>query len=573
MNIGLKRESFKYSGEIDKSLFDKKSISLKCVRNSFTAFQLVIESTEPCTVCMTDSPAFTIYPKRPIHRINSSFKGLGPVSIKNINMLSDDSGIQRADCIENRDYIHMETGKINSFWCETPIPKDTAPGIYQGKVSVFRRKLFENEAIEFSMDLTLEVVDISLPDPRDYTMHLDLWQHLSNIARKHDVRLFSDAHFNIIENYVKSLARLGQKAVTVIASDIPWSGQRTFNDLDKPTDLFEYSLITVVKNKNGIYSYDYSIMDRYIEMCFSHGIDKKIEVFGLCGIWMTEENGFGKAAQDFPDGVRIRYFNKTTGTYSYMDKSQDIRLYINNLYKHFIEKNWLDKVRITADEPGDIELYRKTIQSILEEAPGFKLSIAINKADFTTEFDDVLSDVTPSLKCLAEDYDFIKANLIGNDGKQVSWYVCCHPHFPNTFLQSHLLESRLIGILTSLFGLDGFLRWNFTVWPENPREDLVFRSGEWFTGDMNFVYPGSDGSPLLSIRYKALLRGIEDFELMTMAKRNSACPDEIIYSLILGDTTLKQLSDTGYDNPHLGRPFSIDADDYDAFRELLYKVL
>lgn len=234
---------------------------------------------------------------------------------------------------------------------------------------------------------------------------------------------------------------------------------------------------------------------------------------------------------------------------------------------------WIEKVRITADEPADIELYRNTIQIIQEEAPGFKLSIAINKADFTTEFDDIISDATPSLQCLAEDYEFIKENLMGKPGKQVSWYVCCGPHFPNTFLQSHLLECRLIGIMTSLLGLDGFLRWNYTVWPENPRKDLKFRSGSWFTGDMNFVYPGNSGNPLLSLRYKSLLRGIEDYELMTMAKEKGSCPSDDIYKLLLGETTLKQLADIGYSHPEMEKPFSIQADDYDTFRDMLYMVL
>ncbi|MCD6322429.1 MAG: DUF4091 domain-containing protein [Clostridiales bacterium] len=573
MRLGLKEESFKFTGITDDTLFKNKSISLKSTKNSFSAFQIIFECDEACTLCMTDSPAFTIYPERLIYRISASFKDIGSLTINDVSLLPDDDGILRADCIENRDYINVGSGQPINFWCEASIGSEVSSGFYNGAINIYKRNLFQTESLIKSLNIDLEVLDITLPDPANYEMHLDLWQHLSNIARKHDVRLFSETHFDIIENYTESLARLGQKAITVIATDIPWSGQRTFNDLNKPTDLFEYSLISTTKTQNGNFIFDYAVMDRYIEMCFSYGINKKIEVFGLCGIWMTEENGFGKVSADFPDGVRIRYINESDGTYSYMASESDIRLYIHSLYNHFVKKGWLEKVRITADEPGDIELYRKTIKIILEEAPGFKLSIAINKADFTTEFDSVMSDATPSLKCLATDYDFIKENLIKNEGKQVSWYVCCHPFFPNTFLQSHLLESRLIGIMTSLFGLDGFLRWNYTAWPEKPREDLVFRSGEWSTGDMNFVYPGNSGHPLLSLRFKALLRGIEDFELMTMAKHKNICPDKEIYKLLLGETTLKQLSDTGYFHPELGKPFSTDAKDYDTVRNMLYNVL
>ncbi|MDX1357747.1 MAG: DUF4091 domain-containing protein [Clostridia bacterium] len=572
MNTGLLREDFKYTGTKEESLFNEKSIVLKCIRNSFAAFQLIIDAGESCTVAMTDEPVFTIYPENPLYRIYAAIDGIGAVTIQNETLLPDDDGIPRADCIENRDYIHIQAGNPAVFWCEIPIPEDTEPGAYTGYVRIFTRKLFDEEKLVAEHAVSIEVVDIKLPKPNEYRLQLDLWQHLSNIARKHDVRLFSDDHFEIIGKYTASLARLGQKVITIIATDIPWSGQRTFNDLGKPTDLFEYSLIRTFKGKYG-FRFDYSIMDRYIEMCFSHGIDSRIEVFGLCGIWMTEENGFGKAAPDFPDGVRIRYLDEITGTYSYMNSAAGIRLFIRSLYNHFIEKGWLDKVRITADEPGDIDLYKKTVSIILEEAPGFKLSIAINKAEFTTEFDDAMSEATPSLKCLAADYDFIKENLLGRDGKQVNWYVCCHPHFPNTFLQSHLVESRLIGIMTSLFGLDGFLRWNYTVWPEKPREDLVFRPGQWYAGDMNFVYPGNNGSPLLSLRYKALLRGIEDFELMAMAKDIGVCPDDEIYTLLLGETTLRELAEIGYDHPEKGRPFSTDGEDYDKFRELLYEAL
>ena len=184
-----------------------------------------------------------------------------------------------------------------------------------------------------------------------------------------------------------------------------------------------------------------------------------------------------------------------------------------------------------------------------------------------------MSDATPSLRCLANDYDFIRENLINRDDKKVCWYVCCRPHYPNTFLKSHLLESRFICILTSLLNLDGFLRWNYTVWPENPRQDLLFRSPGWLAGDMNFVYPGNNGSPLLSLRYKALLRGIEDFELMTMAKNKNLCPTEEIYELLLGNTTLQQLSDLGYNEDEPDKPFSTKGSDYSTIREMLYNVL
>ncbi|HRX41145.1 MAG TPA: DUF4091 domain-containing protein [Clostridia bacterium] len=568
LELALLEESYKHAlpGNFPSG---RESLKLSSVKNSFTAFQAVLQSDEAFDICLTDAASFSIYPKNKQLRVSSEFTGIGEVQVSFVTPVEDDDGILRWDCIENGDYYHVGAKQHCNLWCETSVPADTPAGTYDGFFRVYSHEMFETEKLIHEEKMKLTVHDLTLPSPAQYRMHLDLWQHLSNISRKHDVRLFSEEHFSVLENYVASLAGLGQKNITVIATEIPWSGQRTFNDLDEPTDLFEYSYIRTYRNKDGSFTYDYTAMDRYISLCMKHGIKDRIEVFGLCGIWMTEENGYGKVAADFPDGVRIRYLDTETGCHGYMDSETQIRNFIRELYKHFTDKGWLDLVRITADEPADLEIYRKTIKLILEEAPDFRFSIAINKAEFTTEFDSVMSDATPSLKCLAQDYDFIRQNLLNREDKMVSWYVCCRPHFPNTFLKSHLLESRLICILTHYLGLSGFLRWNYTVWPENPRKRLVFRSPDWLAGDMNFVYPGNDGRPLLSLRYKALLRGIEDFELLCMADDSSVSSRDFVWENILRKTTLKELSDSGYDESCPDRPFSIQPEDYENLRKLI----
>jgi hypothetical protein len=38
------------------------------------------------------------------------------------------------------------------------------------------------------------------------------------------VPLWSEAHFQLIKDMASSLATLGQKAVTVLAGEIPWKG-------------------------------------------------------------------------------------------------------------------------------------------------------------------------------------------------------------------------------------------------------------------------------------------------------------------------------------------------------------
>ena len=65
--------------------------------------------------------------------------------------------------------------------------------------------------------------------------------------------------------------------------------------------------------------------------------------------------------------------------------------------------------------------------------------------------------------------------------------------------------------------LHGFLRWNYTVYNKDPRNDL--RYGTFPAGDINFVYPANNGGALLSLRYKALKRGFDYYEMLEALKR------------------------------------------------------
>ena len=55
-------------------------------------------------------------------------------------------------------------------------------------------------------------------------------------------------------------------------------------------------------------------------------------------------------------------------------------------------------------------------------------------------------------------------------------------------------------------GFDGFLRWAYNSWPEDPMIDSRFI--KFPAGDTFFIYPG----PLSSVRFKRLREGIQDYE-------------------------------------------------------------
>jgi len=179
-----------------------------------------------------------------------------------------------------------------------------------------------------------------------------------------------------------------------------------------------------------------------------------------------------------------------------------------------------------------------------------------------------VDDYVPSLGTLAQEYDIIREYQGSLEGKRFLLYVCCGPEYPNTFLRSRLTESYFIGILTSYVQLDGFLRWNYTVWNDDPRADI--RYGNWYAGDTNFVYPAANGAPLLTLRYKALKRGIQFYELLEQLREKNPAALEEAFALVVREKDVREYYKTWHS---LEDMCSIDGEDYMSLKRYLLDKL
>jgi hypothetical protein len=94
--------------------------------------------------------------------------------------------------------------------------------------------------------------------------------------------------------------------------------------------------------------------------------------------------------------------------------------------------------------------------------------------------------------------------------------VCCTPARPNNFVFSPPVESTYIGWYTVAYGYDGFLRWAYDAWPQDPMRDA--RHTAWPAGDCFMVYPGG----VSNIRFEKLREGIVDFEKITIIRELAA---------------------------------------------------
>nr|MDD6335790.1 DUF4091 domain-containing protein [bacterium] len=482
-------------------------------RNDWSACQLWLCGDQPYTVNIADTPWIS-------HRLHSVHIRVEvvcdlPVETCLVGMIGDDERTMKADILLSQTAIEREAFYPQAVWVEVKTAEDTAPGLYHGCIRLYESQGLLGEQCVAQLAFDVKVHDMRLDSPQENPFRLDLWQHNSNIARKHEVALWSDAHFEVIERYIASLAKLGQKSAVLIASEIPWAGQACEQRVNTPANLFEYAMVRISRETDGTFTYDFSPMERYLSLCEKYGIAQEIEVCGLMGVWGSERDGFGRLAPDYPDAIKLRYLDWATGCYDYMRTAHQIEEYIRALEAFFIDTGRIGRVRIAADEPSDEQKYRATLEHMRAIAPSFQFKAAIG-GDFIAPFADDLSAFVPYIRGLSACWDEIAAQRAAHPDKVWQWYVCCGPDHPNTFIKSHLLEARFIGILTAYLGLDGFLRWNYTVWPDKPREQIAY--GDWPAGDTNFVYPAANGYPLLSLRWKALRRGIDDYGLLMRLK-------------------------------------------------------
>ncbi|MBQ9848764.1 MAG: DUF4091 domain-containing protein [Clostridia bacterium] len=570
--FGLCPESFKLVwGDLkafNKNSVEKlpKEIELVAGKNDTAAFQLVVSADEAFALSLSGEPWFSQNALRKNLRAELEF----PLEseLKHIALSLCDDAFRRADALLDNSVVEADANGILSVFCEIKIPHDARKTSYSGKIRLFSSFGFEREELVGECNISLSVFNFVFPENKQNGFHLDLWQHPSNVARYYGVPLWSEAHFEILRKYCKTLGELGVKSVSVIASEIPWNGQGCQNEQRYNANFFEYSMIAVTRNRSGALEFDFSVMQRYIDLCAEYGIDECISVFGLVNIWDTCEYGGKRTAPDYPDGVHIRVFDEESGAFDYLRSAAEVDEYIKALESYYISTAQIDRVRIAADEPADIEAYRKSLEHIKGTAPAFKYKTAINHAEFVNEFGKDIYDFAPYISAMYSEYDALMQFKAEMPEKRFLYYVCCAPEIPNSFLRSELTDCYFIGALAAYAKMDGFLRWSYTVWTEDPLNDSRF--GPFPAGDLCLVYPAKNGAPLLTLRWKALYRGIKLFVLLKEAEKRSLNEAlERAYSLILKERDIKKL----YGVWERDKMMSYDYNDYREAEKALLSAL
>ena len=341
--------------------------------------------------------------------------------------------------------------------------------------------------------MTVRVVDRVLPPAKDWKYYLDLWQHPWAIARMAEAKPFSKKHYAAMRPVYELLATAGQKTITVPILDQPWDHQ-CFDAYHSLVDDAEFRTF-----------------DEYVQFCLDCGLGPYISCYSLCP-WTL-----GKEVD--ADGLERRW-----------------GAFIDRFVAHLKEKGWFAQTLMSMDErdPADVKTVAEFVR---RHAPGLRISMAGNRKP--SDFDGIDIDFYAQYLGYVTDDFLAEVPARRAKGFVTTHYVCCSPTYPNTFMSSGPGEAFWLGAYPAMVGLDGFLRWAWNSWPQNPEKDATYWN--WRAGDTFLCYP--NGEP--SWRFLELRNGIIAAEKVRILKKQGLFRDELakIAALYKVDEAVKNASD------------------------------
>ena len=384
------------------------------------------------------------------------------------------------DPIDIIETINVQPNTVQPLWLSVQVPGNIPAGKYSGYITIRAIK-------NYKLKISLNVLNHILPPPDQWKFDFDLWQCPPAIAKVHGVKLWSDEHFNLMKSYFKLLANAGQKTITAYIIKQPWGNVQVNNEYP--------SFIQWIKKKDGSWTYDYSLFDRYISLVMSCGINQHINCYSM----ITWDLSFIYYDEALGKETSIK---AKPGSPEYTDYWSTM---LKDFTKHLKEKGWFDITAIAMDE-RPLESMKAVIDLLKQIDPDWKIALAGN---YHEEIEKDIYDYCVIIKRIFPETVLNQRKALG---KPSTFYTACGERQPNGFTFSPPAENAWLGWYAAANGLTGYLRWAYNNWVKNPLLDSRFHT--WPAGDTYQIYPG----PRTSIRFEKYIEGIQDFEKIRLLK-------------------------------------------------------
>lgn len=388
---------------------------------------------------------------------------------------------------------------LNSVWVEVNIPKDMPAGKYD-----FTIEVDGGEYGSTASTIEVEVIDAIIPDEDIYFTQ---WFHADCLANYYNVDVWSDRHFEIVENFVRTARKNGiNMLLTPVFTpplDTAVGGERRTTQL------------VGVEVKDGVYNFDFTLLDRWIDILDRCGVEY-IEISHLFTQWGASH---APKIMATVNGEYKKIFGWETDALG-EEYATFVRTFLTALLSH-LKKSGNDKRCFfhVSDEPGlaHLENYKRAKAIVADLLEGYTIMDALSKYDFYQT--GVLDHPIPS-------NNHIKPFLDGGVKDLWTYYCVSQPlEVSNRYHSMPNWRNRSIGMQMYKYNIVGFLQWGYNFYnnqysgdPINPfyeqSSDYAFPGGDPFS-----VYPAMDGTALESPRLVVFYEGLQDIKAMKLAER------------------------------------------------------
>ncbi|MBO5700804.1 MAG: DUF4091 domain-containing protein [Clostridia bacterium] len=360
----------------------------------------------------------------------------------------------------------------------------------------------------YTLKLALNVIPASLPE---VDFPVTQWFHYDCLASYYNVPVFSERHWEIVENFIKTFVKCGNNT---LLTPVFTPALDTYIGGERPT----VQLVGVARDADGKYTFDFSLLTRFMDMADRLGI-KYFEIAHFFTQWGASHAPKVMAAT--PNGYERIFGWDTDATGE--EYTTFIRQFITELLD-FLKARGDDKRCFfhISDEPqlAHLEQYMKSKNSVVDLLDGYVIMDALSNVDFYRQ--GIIKNPIP---CNNHIEPFLEA--YAEEGREDLWtYYCCsqNKHVSNRFFGYPGARTRYIGVQFYRYKISGFLQWGYNFYYNQGSHDLINpyidSTGNYFvpSGDTYSVYPAADGTALESVRILHFREGLDDMRALYLAE-------------------------------------------------------
>ena len=401
--------------------------------------------------------------------------------------------------IESGDHLTVTvTGK--TVWIEVNIPSDMPAGEYKINLTYHKFDFTNPDAgCDKVVDktMTIEVLPIT---KKEQSLIYTRWFYADCIADYHNVPIYSDAHFDLIEAYIKEAVDVGINMILVPIHTPPLD---TAIGTKRPC-----VQLVDIKKVGDEYIFGFEKLRRFIDICKRAGV-KYYEMAHMFSQWgakcaaniMVEENG----VKDYMFGWHVpstspKYIDFLRQYISALSGELEELGVAKNTYYHISDEPTIDK----------IDAYRTAVETIRPFIGNSRTFDALSNKEFYEQ-----GLVECPVTAVSHIHEFLPLKAPNQ------WtYYCCEPQttYTNSLMAMPSYRTRILGILLYKYDIKGFLHWGFNFYNAvvsyykiNPYV-TTSADGRLPSGDPFIVYPAKNGA-YPSIRGKVTYDAIGDMDL------------------------------------------------------------